>query len=142
MRSAGGTCVRKSTTGVGRNPQSPGSSAAPKSTIWLCAAESEQAFCNRSCRPAQRVPAGRPHRLPRMVHLRIVAPERCAEEAMDLLCGTESVINVIRLEERARRPDGVVMMCDVAREDASVVVADLKRLDIQREGSIALELVD
>jgi len=63
-----------------------------------------------------------------MVHLRIVAPERRADEAMDLLCGTDSVINVIRLEERARRPDGVVMMCDVAREDASVVVADLKRL--------------
>ncbi len=77
-----------------------------------------------------------------MVHLRIVAPERRADEAMELLCATESVINVIRLEERARRPEGVVMMCDVAREDASVVVADLKRLDIQREGSIALELVD
>src|SRR5687767_8345676 len=110
MRSAGGTCVRKSTTGVGRNPQSPGSSAAPDSTIWLCAEDPEQAFCNRSCRPARRVPAGRLPTLPRMVHLRIVAPERRADEAMDLLCGTESVINVVRLEERARRPDGVVIM--------------------------------
>ncbi len=33
-------------------------------------------------------------------------------------------------------------MCDVAREDASVVIADLKRLDIHREGSITLELID
>ena len=77
-----------------------------------------------------------------MVHLRIVAPERRADEAMELLCGTDSVINVIRLDERARRPDGVVIMCDVAREDASVVIADLKRLEIHHEGSITLEQID
>ena len=77
-----------------------------------------------------------------MVHLRIVAPERCAQQAMELLCGTDSVLNVIRLDERARRPDGVVIMCDVAREDASVVIADLKRLEIHRDGSIMLEPID
>jgi uncharacterized hydrophobic protein (TIGR00271 family) len=77
-----------------------------------------------------------------MVHLRIVAPERRAEQAMDLLCSTDSVCNVIRLQERARRPDGVVIMCDVAREDASVVIGDLKALDIHHEGSITLELID
>ena len=77
-----------------------------------------------------------------MVHLRIVVPERHADEAMELLCGTDSVVNVIRLQERARRPDGVVIMCDVAREDASVVIADLKRLEIHRDGSIALALLD
>jgi uncharacterized hydrophobic protein (TIGR00271 family) len=77
-----------------------------------------------------------------MVHLRIVAPERCADEAMALLCESDSVLNVIRLDERARRPDGVVIMCDVASEDASVVIADLKRLEIHREGSITLEQID
>ena len=70
-----------------------------------------------------------------MVHLRLVAPEHSADKAMDLLCETDSVLNVIRLDERARRPDGVVIMCDVAREDASVVIADLERLEIHREGS-------
>ena len=77
-----------------------------------------------------------------MVHLRIVAPERRADEAMDRLCATDSVCNVIRLQEPSRRPDGVVIMCDVAREDASVVIADLKALDIHHEGSIALEQID
>jgi uncharacterized hydrophobic protein (TIGR00271 family) len=77
-----------------------------------------------------------------MVHLRIVVPERRADQAMDLLCGTPSVVNVIRLSEPARRPDGVVIMCDVAREDASVVIGELKRLEIHREGSITLELID
>jgi uncharacterized hydrophobic protein (TIGR00271 family) len=77
-----------------------------------------------------------------MVHMRIVAPEHRADAAMDLLCGTDSVCNVIRLQEPARRPDGVVIMCDVAREDASVVISDLKGLNLHHEGSIALELID
>lgn len=77
-----------------------------------------------------------------MVHLRIVAPERRADEAMDLLCESDSVLNVIRLDERARRPEGVMIMCDVAREDASVVIADLKELGIHRDGSITLEQID
>jgi len=77
-----------------------------------------------------------------MVHLRIVAPEDRAEKTMDLLCESDSVLNVIRLDERARRPEGVVIMCDVASEDASVVLADLKRLEIHREGSITLEQID
>jgi len=71
-----------------------------------------------------------------------VAPERRAEQVMDRLCSADSVVNVIRLSEPARRPDGVVIMCDVAREDASVVIADLKELGIHREGSITLELID
>jgi uncharacterized hydrophobic protein (TIGR00271 family) len=77
-----------------------------------------------------------------MVHLRIVAPESTADAAMETLCGSDSVINVIRLDVRAQRPDGVVIMCDVAREDASVVIEDLKRLRVHEHGSITLELID
>ena len=77
-----------------------------------------------------------------MVHLRLVVPERDAGAAMDRLCSTDSVCNVIRFAEPALRPDGVVIMCDVAREDASVVIADLKALGIHREGSITLEAID
>ena len=77
-----------------------------------------------------------------MVHLRIVVPDDRAEETIEVLCGTDSVLNVIRLDSRSQRPDGVVIMCDVAREDASVVISDLKRLGIHNEGSITLELID
>jgi uncharacterized hydrophobic protein (TIGR00271 family) len=77
-----------------------------------------------------------------MVHLRIVAPSDRAQAAMDLLCGTDSVCNVIRLSDPSTRPDGEVIMCDVAREDASVVLSDLKELGVHEDGSIALELVD
>jgi uncharacterized hydrophobic protein (TIGR00271 family) len=78
----------------------------------------------------------------RVVHLRIVAPREKAEAALEVLESCPSVINVIFLREAAHKPDGDVILCDVAREDASVIIEDLRALDIHREGSIAIELVD
>ena len=77
-----------------------------------------------------------------MVHLRIVAPSHTAEHALDLLKATPSVSNLVYLQGVAHKPEGDVILCDVAREDASVVVSDLKEFGIQREGSIALEDID
>lgn len=77
-----------------------------------------------------------------MIHLRIVSPPDRTERALDLLAGCESVYNVITLPGVARRPDGDVILCDVANEDASVVLADLRSLEIHRDGSIALERID
>jgi len=77
-----------------------------------------------------------------VVHLRIVAPPDRSERALDLLCAHGSVLNVIFLEGAARRPDGDVILCDVAREDASVILGDLRELDIPKYGSIAVELID
>ena len=77
-----------------------------------------------------------------MVHLRIVAPAHQAEHALELLKATPSVCNLIYLERAAQRPEGDVILCDVAREDASVIVSDLKELEIHREGSIAMEDID
>src|SRR5262245_42216008 len=76
-----------------------------------------------------------------MVHLRIVSPPELTEQVMDLLT-RDSVINVIRLDGAARRPDGDVILCDVAREDASVVIADLKAIHLHEHGSIVLEPID
>jgi uncharacterized hydrophobic protein (TIGR00271 family) len=77
-----------------------------------------------------------------VVHLRIVVPSHNAEHALDLLNATHSVANLIYLERAAHKPEGDVILCDVAREDASLVIADLKELGIEREGSIALEQID
>jgi uncharacterized hydrophobic protein (TIGR00271 family) len=77
-----------------------------------------------------------------MVHLRIVAPPEKAELALEALESCPTVINVIHLRAVAHKPDGDVILCDVAREDASVIIADLKALEIHKEGSIAVELVD
>jgi uncharacterized hydrophobic protein (TIGR00271 family) len=77
-----------------------------------------------------------------MVHLRIVVPSYQAEHPLELLKATPSVCNLIFLERAAQRPEGDVILCDVAREDASVIIGDLRELDIDREGSIAMEEVD
>jgi uncharacterized hydrophobic protein (TIGR00271 family) len=77
-----------------------------------------------------------------MVHLRIVAPPDRAERVHALLCETRSAINVIRVPGAARRPDGDLIMCDVAREDASVIISDLRGLGIHHDGSISLSATD
>ena len=77
-----------------------------------------------------------------MVHLRIVAPAEIAGQALELLKGSGSVCNVILFEGAALKPEGDVILCDVAREDASVIVEDLMELDIPAQGSIALEYID
>ncbi|MBA3508757.1 MAG: hypothetical protein H0T19_01525, partial [Thermoleophilaceae bacterium] len=70
-----------------------------------------------------------------MVHLRIVAPDEKGRRALELLEGSGSVCNVIVFPDAARKPRGDVLMCDVAREDASAIIEDLRRLDIPSDGS-------
>jgi uncharacterized hydrophobic protein (TIGR00271 family) len=77
-----------------------------------------------------------------MIHLRIVAPEEAAHKAIDLLCASSAVINVVHLHAASKKPKGDVILCDVAREDASVIISDLKELDIPALGSIAIEHID
>src|SRR4051794_16733660 len=77
-----------------------------------------------------------------MVHLRVVTPSTQAERVHRLLCNTASAIDVVRLPAASEWPSGDVVMCDVAREDASVVIAELRELGIDRTGSIAMSPVD
>jgi uncharacterized hydrophobic protein (TIGR00271 family) len=77
-----------------------------------------------------------------MVHLRIVVPSYQAGHVLDLLKSASSVCNVVYLERVAHKPEGDVILCDVAREDASVIVSDLRELDIDKEGSISMEMID
>jgi len=77
-----------------------------------------------------------------MVHLRIVAPPDAAAKALELLEASDSVSSVIYLPGAANKPKGDVIMCDVAREDTSVILSDLRELDIPKHGSIALEVID
>ena len=77
-----------------------------------------------------------------MVHLRIVAPHEEALRALRVLEATDSVINVIVMEGAARKPPGDVILADVPREDASVVIADLRHLQIDECGSISIEPIE
>jgi uncharacterized hydrophobic protein (TIGR00271 family) len=77
-----------------------------------------------------------------VIHLRIVAPEEVAHQALGVLEESPAVLNIIHLHGVARKPDGDVILCDVAREEASVILGDLKELDIPRVGSIAVEHIE
>jgi uncharacterized hydrophobic protein (TIGR00271 family) len=77
-----------------------------------------------------------------MYHLRIVAPPDRADDVCKLLKTADSVVNVIHLPGAAIDPKGDVILADVAREDASVIISDLKELRLEEDGSIALESVD
>ena len=77
-----------------------------------------------------------------MVHLRIVVPNHQSGHVMDLLQNTPSVCNLIFFERAAQRPEGDVILCDVTREDASVIISDLRELNVDQEGSIAIEDID
>jgi uncharacterized hydrophobic protein (TIGR00271 family) len=77
-----------------------------------------------------------------MVHLRIVVPaERCGK-VLDLLETSPSTTNLVFLAGAARQPKGDVVLCDIAREDASVLIDDLKELGVAHDGSISLEQID
>ena len=77
-----------------------------------------------------------------MVHLRIVVPSHDSEHVLDLLEATPSACNVIFFERAAQKPVGDVILCDITREDASVIISDLKEFGIHHEGSIAVENID
>jgi uncharacterized hydrophobic protein (TIGR00271 family) len=77
-----------------------------------------------------------------VIHLRIVAPEEVAHRALEILEASPAVLNIVHLHGVARKPEGDVILCDVAREEASVILGDLKELEIPRVGSIAVEQVD
>lgn len=77
-----------------------------------------------------------------MVHLRIVVPSHQTDHVVELLEHTPSACNLILLPGAARKPEGDVILVDVAREDASVIVSDLRELEVHREGSIAMEDID
>ena len=77
-----------------------------------------------------------------MIHLRIVAPEEVAHQALEVLGGSPAVLNIVHLHGAAQKPVGDVILCDVAKEEASVILGDLKELEIPRVGSIAVEHIE
>ncbi|MGE5691202.1 MAG: DUF389 domain-containing protein [Pseudomonadota bacterium] len=77
-----------------------------------------------------------------VVHLRLVVPPDLVEPVLGVLRETESVYGIVHLRGVAERPDGDLVTCEVAREDASIVIDDLCRLGLDEVGAIVLEDVD
>ena len=77
-----------------------------------------------------------------MLHLRIVSPRDRTDAVVEVLERTASVCNIIVFGDVARRPQGDVVLCDVPREEASVVLADLREVGVHHDGSVAVEAID
>ena len=77
-----------------------------------------------------------------MFHVRIVAPQDVSVQILALLREAPSAVNVIFMEGVATKPDGDLILADVAREDVSVLISDLREMDIHERGSIALHAID
>jgi uncharacterized hydrophobic protein (TIGR00271 family) len=77
-----------------------------------------------------------------VIHLRIVARQGKTDHVLELLERSGSVCNVVLLTGAVLDPAGDLILADVAREDASVVISDLKELGVARDGAISLDEID
>ncbi len=77
-----------------------------------------------------------------MLHLRLRVPEDLLEHVVDLLEADDTVTNVAVVPGGFRKPTGDLVLADVARENASGVIGQLRDCDLQHRGSISIVAVD
>jgi uncharacterized hydrophobic protein (TIGR00271 family) len=77
-----------------------------------------------------------------LVHLRLSLPSDVGDSVIDELEQSPAVANLARLRDASVKPPGDLVLCDVAREEVSVVVDRLRRLGVGRIGSISIDEID
>lgn len=73
-----------------------------------------------------------------VLHLQLRVPADRVEQVVDLLRSDETVANVVVLADAYVKPEGHLVMADVAREGANPVVAELRRQGLHHDGMIML----
>ena len=74
-----------------------------------------------------------------VLHLRLRVPRDLTDEVVALLEDNETVTNVAVVPGGFRQPEGCLVLADVARENATGVVKELRDLDLQHRGSISID---
>lgn len=77
-----------------------------------------------------------------IVHLRLVVPADTTERVLEALDRSPAVVNIVRVPDSSIKPKGDLVLCDVAREEASVIVDRLCELGLERDGSISIDTVE
>jgi len=77
-----------------------------------------------------------------MIHLRLLVPPALVEETLRVLTDADSVSGIAHVPGASVRPEGDLVLADVAREDASPLVAALRDIGLAEEGCISLETVE
>jgi uncharacterized hydrophobic protein (TIGR00271 family) len=76
-----------------------------------------------------------------VLQVRVVTPPDRSADLLDQLAANEAVINIVRLPGASQRPDGDVVMFDVATQAANDVLATLRSLELDHVGSIVVERI-
>ncbi len=77
-----------------------------------------------------------------VLHLRLRVPGDLTDEVVALLEENETVTNLAVVPGGFRKPEGCLVLADVARESATGVVKQLRELDLQHRGSISIDEID
>lgn len=77
-----------------------------------------------------------------MLHLRLIVPPARTDEVVRLLDDSVGTAHLVVLPGAARSPAGDLVLCDVAREAGDELIGRLRRLGIDRTGSITVEKLD
>lgn len=80
--------------------------------------------------------------LPRMLHLRLVVPDYLKSQVLELLEESSDVINLWQIPGAASKPPGDLVSFDVAKEDASPLIQELRNMGLEQYGTIAVEDID
>jgi uncharacterized hydrophobic protein (TIGR00271 family) len=77
-----------------------------------------------------------------IVHVRLIVPATHRDRVIETLSRSEAVINVVTIPHGSVKPPGDFVLCDVAREEVSVIVDRLRTLGALEHGSISIDEVD
>ncbi|GGT16093.1 DUF389 domain-containing protein [Streptomyces atratus] len=77
-----------------------------------------------------------------MLHLRLIVPTDRTDEVVHLLESTVGTTHLVVMSGVARDPAGDMVLCDVAREAGDELIGALRRLGIDKSGSITVENMD
>jgi uncharacterized hydrophobic protein (TIGR00271 family) len=78
----------------------------------------------------------------RVLHLRVTSPSSLTSQVVELLDGCAGTANLAVVPGSSIRPEGDLVIADLARESAEEVISGLRALGIQDTGTITLQTVD
>jgi uncharacterized hydrophobic protein (TIGR00271 family) len=73
-----------------------------------------------------------------VLHLQLRVPPELTGRVVEILAEDDTVTNVAVFENGYSKPPGALVLADVAREGANPVIAALRELNLQHDGSIML----
>jgi uncharacterized hydrophobic protein (TIGR00271 family) len=77
-----------------------------------------------------------------MIHVRAVSPSDVTPRLVETLLDNPGVLDVVVLDGAARSPDGDAVQFDVISAEANSVLRELRRLEVDRRGSIMIDTVE